>query len=118
MFFKPKKNTRANRILNIFQPQTLIILTFWGWMGFLLYYPVIASGQEEQASIKLWTNTKEYTVKAEMSVPRPFGEIYRILTDYESIDEHISLFKASRIIDQQGETVRLYQATRMKILFF
>jgi len=118
MFIKPKKNTCANRICNIFQSQTLIIWTFLGWIGFLLCYPILASGQEEQASINLWTNTKEYTVKAEMSVPRPIGEIYRILTDYESIDEHISLFKVSRILNQQGETVRLYQATRMKILFF
>ena len=118
MFFKPKKNTCVNRIWNIFQTQTLIVWTIWGWMVFLLCYPVLATGQEEQSSIKLWTNTKEYTVKAEMSVPRPFGEIYRILTDYESIDEHISLFKVSRILTQQGETVRLYQTTRMKILFF
>ncbi len=73
---------------------------------------------EEKPAIKVWTSSSEYTIKAEMSVPYPHNMIYKIITDYESIDEHISLFKVSRIIENRENIIHLHQVTSLEIIFF
>jgi hypothetical protein len=83
-----------------------------------LFYSEFAIAQEEKPVIHIQTNPGKYLIKAEMLVPRSADIIYRTCTDYESIDEHISLFKISRILQRKKNTVHLYQLHSFKILFF
>jgi len=84
----------------------------------LLFYADLAVAEKNEPVIKIWTSSKEYSIKAEMTVPRPYDSVYRILKDYEAVDDHISLFKASRVIGREGNTVHLHQTTTLEVLFF
>jgi ribosome-associated toxin RatA of RatAB toxin-antitoxin module len=84
----------------------------------LLFYSDLAVAEKEEPVIKIWTDSKEHSIKAEMTVPRPHDSVYRILKDYEAIDDHISLFKDSRVIGREENIVHLRQITSVEILFF
>ena len=81
-------------------------------------YPECAHAKKEKPEIRLQTSPGDYYIKAEMPVPYPPEVVFRTCTDYEAIDENISLFRVSRILKRQGNTVRLYQTHVVKILFF
>jgi ribosome-associated toxin RatA of RatAB toxin-antitoxin module len=74
--------------------------------------------EKEKPVIKTWTSYSAYSIKAEMSVPRPHDQVYQILIDYESIDEHIDLIKVSRVIERKENIVHLHQVTSLEFLFF
>lgn len=84
----------------------------------VLFFPKLAHGEGEVPIIRLQTSASDYRIKAEISIPHPPEAVYRIFTDYESIDEHISLFKVSQIIKRKGNTVHVRQVHVLEILFF
>lgn len=96
--------------------KTVIFQAFMTVVIFL-FYSESAIGLEEKPVIHIQTNPSEYLIKAKMLVPRSAESTYQVCTDYESIDEHISLFKTSRILRRKGNTVYLYQVHRFKIFF-
>jgi ribosome-associated toxin RatA of RatAB toxin-antitoxin module len=84
----------------------------------LLLCTELAVAKKEKPVIKTWTSSSAYSIKAEMSVPRPHDQVYQILIDYESIDDYISLFNISRVIGRKENIVHLHQVTGFGILFF
>jgi ribosome-associated toxin RatA of RatAB toxin-antitoxin module len=73
---------------------------------------------EETPVVRLQTSARDYRIKAEMPVPLPPKTVYRICTDYESVDDNISLFKISRILKRDGNRVLVRQVHVIKVLFF
>ncbi len=97
-----------------------IKIAFFGLLiaALLSVNPGMGGGEEKNPTIRIQTLPDEYLIKAEMVVPSPPDTVYRIITDYESIDDHMKLFKVSRIILRNKNTVHIHQVHVLEVLFW